>query len=146
MKHCSKCGLTLPLSEFPVRSARTQKPSAYCKPCQREYCRAHYRTNGRKHNIRRYGNQKRYRIANRQRFYEYLKNKSCVDCGERDPLVLEFDHVRGEKCGNISEMVSNGASWTRIECELAKCEIRCANCHRRKTARDFKWFKGDFGA
>ena len=136
----------LPLSEFPVKSRETQKPGAYCKPCQREYCRAHYRANGREHNARRYHNQKSYREANRKRFWVYLSDKSCVDCGEDDARVLEFDHVRGSKAGNISEMVSNGVSWQRIEIELEKCDVRCANCHRRKTARDFKWFKGNFGA
>jgi hypothetical protein len=36
--------------------------------------------------------------------------------------------------------------WARILEELQKCDVRCANCHRRKTARDFKWFKSDSGA
>jgi hypothetical protein len=40
----------------------------------------------------------------------------------------------------------SGYGWNRILAEIAKCQVRCANCHRRKTARDFKWFKTDFGA
>jgi len=60
-------------------------------------------------------------------------------------VVLELDHVYGEKEFNIGSMVSM-FSWTRILKELEKCVVRCANCHRRKTARDFKWFRGDFGA
>jgi hypothetical protein len=61
-------------------------------------------------------------------------------------MVLEFDHVRGVKVRNISEMVRGKFSWRRILEEIEKCEVRCANCHRRKTARDFKWFKIDIGA
>jgi hypothetical protein len=45
----------------------------------------------------------------------------------------------------VGSMVSE-YSWDRIAEELKKCDVRCANCHRRKTARDFKWFKGNFGA
>jgi hypothetical protein len=32
-------------------------------------------------------------------------------------------------------------SWPTILKELSKCDVRCANCHRRRTARDFKWFR-----
>lgn len=58
---------------------------------------------------------------------------SCVDCGEPDPIVLEFDHVRGKKVRNIADMVNNSYSIDSIKKEIRKCEVRCANCHRRKT-------------
>jgi len=71
----------------------------------------------------------------------------CIDCGESDIRVLEFDHVRGEKKANIGDMAGANIAWQRIEAELAKCVVRCANCHRRKTASDFGWYKGiDVGA
>jgi hypothetical protein len=56
----------------------------------------------------------------------------CVDCGETDPLVLEFDHV-GTKRGQISTMVWN-VGLSKLEAEIAECELRCCNCHRRITA------------
>lgn len=58
---------------------------------------------------------------------------SCVDCGESDPVVLDFDHVKGEKRRAIADMVSNYYSIKTIKDEIRKCEIRCANCHRKKT-------------
>jgi hypothetical protein len=61
-----------------------------------------------------------------------------VDCGETDPVVLEFDHVRGEKKGEIAMMVRVDG-WDKIVEEMAKCELRCANCHRRKTAKQLGW-------
>jgi hypothetical protein len=88
----------------------------------------------------------RYRKRNQNQFRDYLVCKACVDCGESDLMVLEFDHVRGVKTGNISEMVNGGIAWERIMREIEKCEIRCANCHRRKTGHQFKWTKRNFGA
>jgi len=65
---------------------------------------------------------------------KYLSENNCVDCGESDPIVLEFDHVRGEKSFNISDMVrKTGHSLVKIKEEIEKCDVRCANCHRRAT-------------
>jgi hypothetical protein len=72
----------------------------------------------------------------------YLREHPCVDCGESDIVVLDFDHVVGKKTANVSNLIQRGASWKRIESEIAKCVVRCANCHRRKTALDFRWYKG----
>jgi len=57
----------------------------------------------------------------------------CVDCGESNPIVLEFDHVIGDKVGNVSDMCRKSYSTSTIKNEIRKCEIRCANCHRKKT-------------
>lgn len=62
----------------------------------------------------------------------YLKEHACVDCGETDPVVLEFDHVRGTKHKDISRLVSQGASVAALEREIAKCEVRCSNDHKRR--------------
>ena len=58
---------------------------------------------------------------------------SCVDCGEGNPLVLDFDHVRGKKFANISRMVQCSYSVEKLKEEIRKCEVRCSNCHRIKT-------------
>lgn len=68
----------------------------------------------------------------------YLSEHPCVDCGEPDPVVLDFDHVRGKKVACVSTMVRDSCSWNTIAAEIQKCEVRCANCHRRKTHRDLE--------
>jgi hypothetical protein len=72
----------------------------------------------------------------------FLANNHCVDCGESDITVLEFDHKGNiPKFRAVSSLMKNRYSLEKIKEEIAKCEVRCANCHRRKTARDFKWIK-----
>jgi hypothetical protein len=58
-----------------------------------------------------------------------------MDCGERDPIVLEFDHVRGKKKEIVSFLITQGYSLKTIAEEIAKCQVICANRHRRRTAR-----------
>jgi hypothetical protein len=70
----------------------------------------------------------------------YLREHPCVDCGEPDLVVLQFDHVMGEKVANISLLVRRLVSWQKIMDEIAKCEVRCANCHARKTAASHGWW------
>jgi len=57
----------------------------------------------------------------------------CIDCGEDNPVVLDFDHVRGEKKNNISDMVNQSYCFETIQKEIDKCEVRCSNCHRKVT-------------
>ena len=72
---------------------------------------------------------------------EFLLKNPCVDCGESDPLVLTFDHVRGKKEGNVSNLVHQRRSWTIVKKEIDKCEVRCANCHTRKTSIQMNFWK-----
>lgn len=69
---------------------------------------------------------------------EYLLRHPCVDCGERDPVVLEFDHIE-EKSAHVSDLISHCASKTAIDAEIARCEVVCTNCHRRRTAHRAGW-------
>ena len=79
------------------------------------------------------------RIENLQKVVNYLKEHPCVDCGETDPIVLEFDHIR-DKHKEISRLISDGVSFEMIQKEIEKCEVRCANCHRKRTAIQLGWY------
>ncbi len=79
--------------------------------------------------------------THRIRLYKYLESHPCVQCGETDPIVLEFDHIhQSSKTIAISNAVCNGWSWRRIVTEIEKCQVLCANCHRRKTAIQLGWY------
>lgn len=108
-----------------------------CRNCSREYIRKHYE----KHKQYYLDKAKTSRNSNRQACFMYLRSylmlHSCVDCGEKDIEVLEFDHIdRDNKGGNIGDLLTNNATPARLVKEILKCEVRCANCHRRKTNRE----------
>jgi hypothetical protein len=56
-------------------------------------------------------------------------------------VVLQFDHVRGKKRGNVSSLARQGLDLQVVKNEIKKCQIRCANCHVRKTAKEQGWYK-----
>lgn len=62
--------------------------------------------------------------------YKHLATNPCVDCGETDILLLQFDHLRDKEYG-VSEM--HHFSIEKIKEEIDKCEVRCYRCHRIKT-------------
>ena len=142
MKLCPRCNQILPFSSFASRGTGKGHVS-YCRPCQSVYCKAHYRANKHKHNSRRsVRGYAAYRQRNREWVIEYLKAHPCVDCGEADIRVLEFDHVnREDKVAELGVMVGSGWSLRRITIEVSKCEVRCANCHRIRTVSQLGWFK-----
>ena len=68
----------------------------------------------------------------------YLKEHPCINCGESDPVVLDFDRLQDKKY-NVSEMIGAFGLKSVIK-EINKCQVLCANCHRRKTAKDQNWY------
>lgn len=136
VKTCTRCGQTKPLCQFPpVRRSEPEKLQSWCRSCFAEAGARHYRNNIDRERARLYRSNGRRRAESQRRVLEYLLAHPCVDCGEADVVVLQFDHLR-DKRFDISAMISSGASWHRIEAEIAKCVVRCANCHHRKTANE----------
>jgi hypothetical protein len=138
-KRCPNCGATKPWSAYSSRQVGEFHPVSYCRKCQRRYCKLHYRKNSDKHNRGRYQRRQTERKDNREFVWRYLETHPCIDCGECDIVVLEFDHVSGKKVSEVSILVSRSGSRRQIEEEMAKCVVRCANCHRRKTASQLGW-------
>jgi len=91
---------------------------------------------------RRAAQQRRFKARyqkHRQFIYDYKSIHPCVDCGETDPIVLDFDH-RDMKRKSFSLLVSR--SLATIMNEIAKCDVRCANCHRRRHYKNRGAFNG----
>jgi hypothetical protein len=140
MKRCTRCETVKPASEFPSRKRAKDGKASWCRDCFQVNWRGRYYGRHAEYKLKHSESRNRLRGQKALEVFEYLKLHPCVDCGEADPIVLEFDH-RGEarKVESVAQMVINNASWSRILVEIEKCEVRCANCHRRKTAAQFSY-------
>ena len=104
------------------------------------YGREHYARNREAYIARNVANMRERRRALRHRVWQILVQQACLDCGERDPLLLDFDHVDpAKKRGDIYSLVRSACGWQTIADEIVKCVVRCANCHRRRTWMQFAW-------
>tara|TARA_B100001564_G_C20224244_1_gene483111 strand:+ start:55 stop:432 length:378 start_codon:yes stop_codon:yes gene_type:complete len=95
MKTCSKCKESKLEECFAKKTKGKLQP--WCKNCNRSYQKSHYKANKQKRVSQVNEYKKDRRLQLRQRLYQFLLENPCVDCGENDPVVLEFDHVRGQK-------------------------------------------------
>lgn len=77
---------------------------------------------------------------NRSELVSFFKIHPCIDCGEKDLVVLGFDHSLGNKKFGIGDNLGSYC-WEEVEKEIAKCEVVCANCHTRRTAKQFSWWR-----
>lgn len=141
MKECSRCKLIKVDSAFSYKDKSKGSLNPYCRECNQEYQKRHYLLNREYYAHKRDVYNNSVLTSNRKKVIEFLQTHPCTDCGESDILVLEFDHVRGEKREAISNLLTKSASWKSISTEIEKCEVRCANCHKRRTAKQFGWYK-----
>lgn len=131
-KICSMCGEEKPLSHFYRGKRYAGGYKSYCMAC-------HKADPSQQPGAKRESRQAMLQ-RNRRYVWDYYCSHPCVDCGEADPIVLEFDHVRGEKLAGVSQLVNNGRSLEVIQEEIDKCEVVCVNCHRRRTAKTQDWY------
>lgn len=83
--------------------------------------------------------KKERRKKKKEWFRDYKKDKECVECGEDDWRCLVFDHENpSEKEYSISKMVNGGYAKETILEEIEKCEVKCANCHRKRTFKQIE--------
>lgn len=125
VRWCKRCESTLPLEALNRYKDGYQW---WCRECFKTY----FRERGRVH----LDQVEKSRTARRERAHDHvlkhLRATACADCGERDPLVLEYDHV-GAKVKDVGALVAWAARIDQIEAEIARCEVVCCNCHRRRT-------------
>lgn len=138
MKRCGRCGESKPLEAFALKNRYALRLQSYCRACQHDYYITYYKQGSSEFVDRLRERTIAQRALNRAFIVDVLLRSACADCGLRDPIVLEFDHVIGVKRKSISAMIMAPASIASLKNEIAKCVIRCANCHRIKTSRHWK--------
>lgn len=115
------------------------KKSAVCREHHREYTREHYNLNKQYYKDKANARKALVRQTNRIKLIDYLSCHPCVDCENDDVEVLQFDHEDATiKSYDISKMLDH--KWLSILAEIEKCQIRCANCHMKRTRRQFGYW------
>lgn len=131
MKTCSRCKKEPKLDNHP----------AYCGKCRREYAKEWRKKNP---NYRKSYKKPTREEANRskeslrRRNWNYVmdikKDTPCADCdGTFFPSAMHFDHIRGKKLMNIGTAAHQSWSIKKLQQEIDKCELVCANCHAVRT-------------
>ena len=137
-KRCSTCHEVRPLDDFNVRRAAHDGRQDRCRDCARRW----YLQNKNEHMRRVRDRNKRVRAENQELLANYLLAHPCVDCGEADVRVLDFDHEDpAKKTQEVGRLSTFGLPWSRILTEIEKCSVRCANCHRRRTSAMSGWWR-----
>lgn len=147
-KTCSRCKQELRISFFNKKKIRKDKSILYqqfCKECNKKSSREYYAKNKEKHRKEIYKRREKYKESARKYIWSILTKSKCLDCNEDDPVVLEFDHIdASNKKHCISSMIQGRFSLNAIKEEINKCEIRCANCHRRKSAINGEYYRAKY--
>jgi len=141
MKTCITCKKNKRKSSFNKKISTNDGLQPHCRDCNRKLSRNYYAKHREKHKKI---TTKRKNIVikkNLKIIVDYLKNHPCVDCGNDNIIVLDFDHVRGKKINSVITMIYRGFCSRKIIIEIEKCDIRCANCHRIKTAKQFSYYR-----
>lgn len=126
---CSKCGQTKNVEQNFRQTNHTR-----CKACLYQ---AHkdWVAKNRKRNAALCKESAALRRPARDALIDKAKSRPCADCGAQfPPKAMDFDHLPGtSKHCKVSRYRRLGYSLKKIQEEIDKCEVVCANCHRLRT-------------
>ena len=94
MKTCTSCHKEKLETEFNFKFKALGIRSETCRECKKKFQHEWYLNHLEQEKDRTRRNRMRMTDAGREFVYSYLAEHPCVDCGEKDPRVLDFDHVR----------------------------------------------------
>ena len=128
MKVCVKCKQEKTLSEFNKHKSSKDGLQPWCKQCVKKGSINHY------HKEKETIKQKNKHINDERIkwFKEYKSTLKCSKCDENHPATLDFHHRnKNEKKETISNLVWSRGSIKALLKEIEKCDVLCANCHRK---------------
>jgi hypothetical protein len=142
MKKCDHCQQYKEEEEFNCRWKNLGIRHKTCRECIHIFNKTYFEGPAKERHLQQVRERKAAaRDVARDFVYKYLSTHPCEACGESDVRVLEFHHV-GEKDMAVGAMVSSSFSIERIQAEISKCTVLCANCHRKITVDVRGWFRG----
>lgn len=118
-----KCKTEKPEEDFPFRNKSKGIRNCVCKLCQREYKLKYYYKNKESHYLRNAKTNKKLKE------YALSKKDKCIVCGEMTKICLDWHHLRDKE--DVIARICKSGSMKKLNLELDKCVVLCANCHRK---------------
>ena len=109
----------------------SQREIADALGCSKSNVHHHLHVDARAKSLER---QRRSRVSLAESVKSLKEASPCADCGIKYPYyVMDFDHVGGDKTMNVSRLARGAGGKARLLQEISKCDLVCANCHRKRT-------------
>jgi hypothetical protein len=139
MKKCGSCGKLKEFGEFSWRNKSENTLQSACKECARAYARQNYLDRPEYYKAKAKTTNVVVHARNKAWIRQYLLTHPCA-CGESDIEVLQFDHdvpLNDWKAKRVGHFMKG--SLSRLQEQVARCTVRCANCHYRMTRKQMGW-------
>ena len=141
MKKCNHCHKVKDEEEYNWRYKALGIRHPTCRDCQHQHNKKYFEGDAKERHLQQVQERKHEaRNVAREYVWDYLTRHPCTQCGEADPVVLEFHHI-GEKYMAVSQMVGGGYPVETIQAEIDRCVVLCGNCHKKLTMKDRGWFR-----
>src|SRR5215213_8451757 len=119
---CYRCGEAKPVDGFAWRRKAKGQRNTFCRPCRSRTAGSTTRRTSS------YIDQaavvkRRLALERTQFLLDFFETHPCVDCGETNPVVLEFDHLRDKSFSIGGKLTTH--TWQAILDEIEKCEVVC---------------------
>jgi alkylhydroperoxidase family enzyme len=88
-------------------------------------------------NAERLKQQRLDRVEAKHAIVDAVRAAGCSRCPEKDPDCLDFHHRDpATKTNSLAKLINGVRRLSVLMEEIAKCDVLCANCHRKLHARE----------
>jgi len=77
--------------------------------------------------------RERHRQKRREWYHDLKRERGCKLCDEDEPVCLDFHHTSDDKKASVGTLATGGYAKETVLEEVEKCDLLCANCHRKVT-------------
>lgn len=128
-KICPKCQEEKSIDCFSKNKSRKSGYSSECKECHKITRKEYYEANKAKE-INRVKSRRELQVKT---FQDLKSSLGCKLCGENHVATLHFHHLDpSQKEIGLALAIRRGWGVEKLQAEIDKCVVLCANCHAKE--------------